>query len=283
MRLGSLEVHVLHESSFRLDGGQAFGVVPRAFWEPLAPPDERHRVRLGVHPLLVRSGPTWALVDTGIGERTDARFRDIYAIEDDAPVRGLIRAFGVEPGDIGLVVLSHLHFDHAGGATRRDGAGPLPAFPNARVVMDRGEWHDAHHPVEFTRGGYRGEDLECLEAAAEWVGPDEDAEPLPGVHFVRAPGHTAHHRGILLRSGGRAVFYPVDLLPLTPHVRLPWIAALDHHPLTVLETKRRFLARACAEGWWVCFAHHPGTATFGRIVARDGAWALQGPLKEEID
>jgi glyoxylase-like metal-dependent hydrolase (beta-lactamase superfamily II) len=282
MKLGRLEVHILNESTFWLDGGQMFGLVPRVFWEKDAPPDPTNRVPLGVHPVLVRSGDTWALLDAGNGDKFDDKFRKIYRVEEDAPVLRELARFGLRPDDIGLVVLSHLHFDHAGGASRREGARVVRAFPSARIVIDRAEWHDAWNPVEYTRGGYKRYDFECFEGAAEWLNPVEDAELLPGVHLLRAPGHTAHHRCMLLRSEGQGLLCTVDLIPQTHHVKLPWIAGLDHYPLVSLETKRRFLRQAVEENWWLCFSHQPGGAALGRVRAHEGAWALDGPLRESL-
>lgn len=283
MRFGDLEVHILDESRFWLDGGQMFGLVPRVFWEPEAPPNEKHQVPLGVHPVLVRSGNRWVLLDAGNGDKFDARFRQVYQISGDRSVRAQLHGLGLAPSDISLVVLSHLHFDHAGGASRREGGRIVPAFPNARVCMDRAEWHDAWHPVEYTRGGYKTPDFECLERVAEWVPPHEDVEVLPGVWHVRAPGHTAHHRCMKLVSQGRTLFLTVDLLPQTHHVRLPWIAGLDHHPLRSLESKRTVLRRAAAEGWWLSFSHQPGAASLGRIAGEEGAWKLAGLLRESLE
>lgn len=282
MRLGRLEVHVLHESTFWLDGGQMFGLVPRVFWEKEVRPDPHSRIPLGVHPLLVKSGDTWALLDGGNGDKFDEKFRKIYRIEEDSPARAQIQALGVRPEEIGLVVLSHLHFDHAGGASRFDGNRVVRAFPNARVVIDRGEWHDAWRPNEYTRGGYKPFDFECLEGAAEWINPAEDAEVLPGIHFVRAPGHTAHHRCMLLQSEGQSLLCTVDSIPQGHHVKLPWIAGLDHHPLDSLATKKGLLKRAADEDWWILFTHEPGRRALGKVRSRDAAWELTGPLAETI-
>ncbi len=282
MRLGRLEVHILHESTFWLDGGQMFGLVPRVFWEKEVQPDPGNRIPLGVHPLLVKSGNTWALLDTGNGDKFDEKFRKIYRIEEDSPVRPQLADLGLRPEDIALVALSHLHFDHAGGAARFDGQKVVRAFPNARVVIDRGEWHDAWSPTEYTRGGYKPFDFECLEGAAEWINPNEDAEVLPGIHLVRSPGHTAHHRCMLLRSEGQSLLCTVDAIPQSHHVKLPWIAGLDHYPLTSLATKKSLLARAAAEDSWILFTHEPGNRTLGKVRPRDGAWALVGPLVEAI-
>ena len=153
MRLGELEFHILNDGLFRLDGGAMFGVIPRPMWERVAPPDDRNRITLAMNSLLIRAAGKWILVETGAGDKWDAKRRDIYAFEG----RGLPQQLaerGVRPEQIDIVVNTHLHFDHCGGNTQMVDGKPTPAFPNARYIVQRGEFEHARRPTERDRASY---------------------------------------------------------------------------------------------------------------------------------
>lgn len=271
MELGDLKLTVVSDGEFRLDGGAMFGVVPRTMWEKPAPPDGRNRIRMGTNCLLVERGSDLLLIDTGIGDKHDARFQGIYGM-DPAAVRlpDSIRRAGYEPEDVTHVLLSHLHFDHCGWNTRVSDAGAgrlVPTFPNARYWLQRGEVEHGRKPNERDRASYFPENWEPLIEAgvAELFG--DEAEPVPGVRAVRAPGHNADMCIVLLEGGGggsQAVFW-ADLVPMTPHVAYPWIMSYDLYPLTTLENKQLWLPRA-AEGDWLCIFEHDPDVPFGRLV-----------------
>jgi glyoxylase-like metal-dependent hydrolase (beta-lactamase superfamily II) len=182
---------------------------------------------------------------------------------------------GFAPADVRLVISSHLHFDHAGGNTRRDEDGaPVLAFPNASYVARRGEWDWAHTTNERTAASYFAHNYEPVRAAGRLELVDDDREVLPGITLRRTPGHTPHHQGILVESGGERLFYLADLAPTVAHVPLPWIMGYDVEPLVTLETKRRVWAEAAAERWTVMF-EHDATHAFGRIVPDGRGYACE--------
>src|SRR3954471_13930311 len=151
MRFGALELLSLCDGRFRLDGGAMFGVVPKPLWERRAPADERNRIRLAMRPLLVR-GERTLIVDAGIGDKMAPKAIEIYAIDRSISLRHSLSGQGLTEADIDIVLASHLHFDHAGGFTRRDGTGVLvPVFPRARYVARAAEYEDATHPHERNR------------------------------------------------------------------------------------------------------------------------------------
>src|SRR4051812_17648123 len=164
MRFGDLELVPLFDGRFRLDGGAMFGVVPKPLWERRAPADERNRIRLAMRPLLVR-GERTLIVDAGIGDKMDPKAIEIYAIDRPLSLRDSLSGEGLTEADIDIVLASHLHFDHAGGFTRRDPLGVLPVFPRARYVARAGEYDDATHPHERNRASYLAENFVPLEEA----------------------------------------------------------------------------------------------------------------------
>ncbi len=266
-------MHALQAGLQQLDGGAMFGVVPKNLWERKIPADARNRIPLGLRCLLIEHPDALVLVDTGVGDKENEKFMAIYGVENSpvgavgpTQLESALAEAGFATSDVDLVVNSHLHFDHAGGNTRRgeDGAAVL-AFPNARYVIRRGEWDWAHYTNERTAASYFPHNYDPVSAAGRLELVDDDRELLPGISLRRTPGHTPHHQGILVESGGERLFYLADLAPTAAHVPLPWIMAYDVEPLVTLETKRRVWAEAAAERWTVIF-EHDATIAFGRIV-----------------
>jgi glyoxylase-like metal-dependent hydrolase (beta-lactamase superfamily II) len=251
-----------------------FGVVPKNLWERKIPADEKNRIPLGMRCLLIEHPQALVLVDTGVGNKESEKFTAIYGIEN-APIgsagptqlESALAEAGFAPEDVGLVLNTHLHFDHAGGNTRRgEGGAPVLSFPNAHYVVRRGEWDWAHHTNERTSASYFAHNYELVRDVDRLELIDDEREVLPGIFLRWTPGHTPHHQSILVESGAERLFYPADLAPTAAHVPLPWIMAYDVEPLVTLETKRRLWAQAATEGWTVMF-EHDATNAFGRIVA----------------
>ncbi len=280
-RLGELTVHLLDDGGFRLDGGAMFGVVPRVLWERQRPPDDRNRIRMATNCLLVERGADLVLIDTGIGDKNDARFRDMFGMEEGAvrlPER--IRDAGYQLGDVTHVLLSHLHFDHCGWNTREVDGRLVPTFPNARYWLARGEVEHARGPNERDRASYDARNWEPLFDAGVVELFDETASPVEGVRAVQAAGHNRDLCIVLLEGGpgeGTAVFW-TDLVPTASHVPYAWIMGFDLYPMTTLENKKRWLPRAAEAGWLGFFQHDPEVRV-GRIVADDRGRLRAEPLE----
>jgi len=259
-------MHAIQAGGQRLDGGAMFGVVPKTLWERRIAPDERNRIQLGMRCLLIEHEIGPVLIDTGAGNKENDKFYDIYGIENrgaPGPTRledGLRElGFGVE--DIVLVINSHLHFDHAGGNLTRDADGSIrPTFPNARYVVQAGEYHYATHTNERTAGSYFPHNFVPLQESGRFDFVDGERDIIAGIRAIPTPGHTPHHHGLLIESNGERAFYIADLVPTSAHLPLPWIMGYDVEPLVTLETKRRILKRAVDEDWLVVFEHDASTA-----------------------
>jgi glyoxylase-like metal-dependent hydrolase (beta-lactamase superfamily II) len=261
MHLGGYRIDALEAGQVRLDGGAMFGVVPRALWQRHAPPDDQNRIPLAMRCLLLRGHGRTALVDCGLGDRFDEKFAWIYGITHDRHVlRDALAAHGVAPEDVTDVVLTHLHFDHAGGSTALDGDGRLvPTFPRATYHVQRRHWAWAHEsPREAA--SFLSEHMAPLAEAKVLRELGEGESPLPNVELLVVDGHTRGMQLPLLRDGDRALLYAADLLPTAAHAPLLWIMAYDVAPLDTLAEKERLLARAADEGWAVAFEHDPQTA-----------------------
>ena len=278
-QVGRLRCHALEAGTQRLDGGAMFGVVPKPLWERRIPADARNRIPLALRCLLVEHDDGLVLIDTGIGNKEDTKFNDIYGV-DNAGQGGRTRLedalaeLGHAPADVRWVIDTHLHFDHCGGNTYRDEGGEVrPTFPQARYVVQRGELEFARHPNERTAGSYFAPNFEPVSFTLV----DGVAEPLAGIHCLPTPGHVPYHQSILVESAGERLCFLADLVPTAAHLPLPWIMGYDVEPLVTLETKRRVYARAEAEGWRLMFEHDPATVA-GRLGRVGKGFGLVDPL-----
>jgi glyoxylase-like metal-dependent hydrolase (beta-lactamase superfamily II) len=265
LRLGEIEVVALVGGRLRLDGGAMFGVVPRPLWERVAPPDERGRIQMSSTPLLVRAVGRQIVVDLGVGDKYDARFRDRYAIEP-APLPDLLRLVGSGAEEIDLVVCTHLHWDHAGGGTWRDAAGRLhPTFPRADYLVQRREWHDATHPTERNQASYLPDDFRPLAEQGRLTLIDGPTPLAPGVSTVHLGGHTAALQGVLIQTAVGGLLALNDLVPTSAHLPYPYVMGYDLYPLDTLARRKELLPWAVAESWTVAFVHDP-VLTFARLA-----------------
>ncbi len=274
MRLGDLEFHVLTDGYFRLDGGAMFGVIPRPLWERKFAPDERNRVRLAMNCLLIRTEGKWILVETGAGDKWDAKHRDIFAFEGEARLPDQLAARGVKPDHIDLVINTHLHFDHCGWNTRRQDGKLLATFPNARYVVQGGELDHARRPTERDRASYLADNFLPIEAAGRFWLLEGDREVARGVEALRVPGHTRDMQCVRLTGGGKTAFFFVDLVPTTAHLPFHWIMGFDLFPMTTLENKKKWIPEAARNDWLCLFAHDP-IVPAAYLRERDGKYEAE--------
>ena len=252
---GDLRVTILSAGTLWLDGGAMFGVVPKALWARLRPPDERNRIRLGMNVLLVEDGNKRTLIDNGAGTKWDAKQRDIYGFAVRS-VAEILEPAGLTPADIDVVLDSHLHFDHAGGNTEFDDAAQLvPSFPNARYVVQKGELEFARSDNERIRASYIADNFEPVAAAGMFDLVSGDARVDDRIEVLLAPGHTPFLHVPVIRTGEHTIAFLSDLVPTASHVPLPYIMGYDLEPLRTLDSKKRILGRAAREGWRLVFEH----------------------------
>ena len=283
MKLGSFKLEVVNDGPFRLDGGAMFGVVPKVLWERKKPADDRNRISMTANCLLVETGSDLVLIDSGVGDKGEAKFNDMFGLESGA--RRLPQAIenaGYDLGDITHVLSSHLHFDHCGWNTRFSGKSDqlAPTFPKATYWMSRGEVEHGRSPNVRDRASYDSRNWEPLFDAAgrkeiEVELFEESAEPVSGIRAERASGHNADMCIILLDGGGdraKAVFW-ADLIPTSAHVPYAWVMGYDLYPLETVANKQRWIPRAFDEEWLCFFEHDPELPCARLIEEKPGRYA----------
>ena len=267
MKLGKFEIHALSDGTFLLDGGQMFGVVPKTLWERRIPADAKNRIRLSLTCLLIQAGGKNLLVETGIGDKFDAKFQDIHAVDHFTTLPGELRKLGLSPEDIHIVINSHLHFDHCGWNTVRDNGKLVPTFPRARYFVQRGEWEHALHPTERDRASYVADWFLAGERQTEFL--QGEAEIVPGIRVEVAAGHTRNLQCVRIESEGQTAFFLSDLIPTAAHLPYPWVMSFDLYPLETLENKKRLLPQLVASHALAVFPHDPGL-TWAYLVETEG-------------
>lgn len=273
MKLGNLEFHIISDGHCYLDGGAMFGVIPKPLWEKKAKPDARNRIQLGMNCLLVCAGGKRILIETGAGTKWSHKLRDIYGFDGSRLLNGL-RHHGLGAEDIDVVIDTHLHFDHCGGNTRVEKDKVVATFPNARYVVQRGEYEHAVNPTERDRASYFSDNYVPLKEAGKLSLLEGDRAIAPGVEVIRVPGHTAHMQCVKLSGGGKTAFAFADLVPTTAHLPLPWIMGYDLYPMQTLENKKKWIAQVIREEWLALFVHDPAIPA-GYIRECEGKWDVE--------
>lgn len=281
MQLGSFEIQPVRAGVFRLDGGAMFGVVPRVLWEKLVTPDERNRVPMALNCLVVRTPDQNIVVETGMGDKLDKKRREIYGIEGPTQLDAHLASLGVRADDIDCVICTHLHFDHAGGCTKRQDDGSIvPAFPSARYIARREEWEDSLSPDPRSRASYLRENLEPIHQSGQLELIDHDGEIVPGISVEMTGGHTRGHQLVKISSRGKALCFAGDILPTQHHLSAAYIPSYDVFPLETMKARGKVLETAMSEDWLLALPHSVDSVLW-RPVEGEGQSSLEPIALEE--
>ncbi len=270
LRVGDIKLLVVSDGVIWQDAGATFGLVPRIMWERYAPEiDEKYRLPVGLNTLVVRAAGKTVLIDSGCGSKSK-HAPGAMGIENTGHLLENLAAEGIGAGDVDVVLNTHLHFDHCGGNTGLEGGRPVPAFPRAKYILQKGEWDAASHPNERTRGTYLAENFEPLEDARQVEMVVGDAEIVPGLRMTMAPGHTKDHVVFEVESAGDVAIYIGELAQQPVQLeRVAWVSAFDILPMVSIETKKRFVEKAVDRRALLVSVHAPFPG-LGRLRAEDG-------------
>ncbi len=256
--LGDFELTLVRDSVYWWDGGAMFGVVPKTLWSRQVPVDELNRVPLGLNCYLIRTGDHTVLIETGSGDKLDARFRERAKLPPIAePLPESIARHGIDPESIDIVINSHLHWDHCSGNTVLTAHSARAAFPRARYFAPRAEWAHAHERHVRDSVAYIDANYDPLLESGQLHLVEDGELIVPGIRMHSAPGHNRGMMVVTAESRGETFCFLSDLVPSAAHLQPTWVPAFDLYPLESIETRTKWLTRA-VEGNWLCgFGHDP--------------------------
>ena len=277
LTLGDTEFMILSDGTYVLDGGAMFGVVPKTLWEKRIKPDERNLLTLGLNSLLIRNGKQTVLVETGIGNKLAPKFQAIY--ENQSALLSNLNAAGVKPEEIDIVINTHLHFDHCGWNTVKQGSEVVPTFPNARYYVQAGEVEHGHLQLERDRVSYISDNYDPLVRSGQMQLLRGDGEIAPGISVSVYPGHTRNMQAVMIQSGGQTACYISDLIPTMKHLEPTWVLAYDLFPLETIESRKRFYSEAIPGKWLTVFTHE-NEVPWGYLEVGERNKVIAKPLTE---
>jgi glyoxylase-like metal-dependent hydrolase (beta-lactamase superfamily II) len=244
---------VLSDGNYWLDGGAFFGVVPKVLWQKRLEPDSQNRIPTGLNSILVRTGKHNVLIETGAGNKLPDKMRSVFQTQEK--LMGSFEQAGIAPDEIDVVINTHLHFDHCGWNTVREGDRVRATFPRAKYYVQEGELRHAHMQHERDRVSYISENYDPLVESGQMHLLHGDGEIVPGIAVKVFPGHTRHMQAVMIRSGDQRACYISDLIPTTSHMDVTWVMAFDLFPLETIESRKRFYEDAVPHDWLVLFTH----------------------------
>jgi glyoxylase-like metal-dependent hydrolase (beta-lactamase superfamily II) len=268
--LGDFELSIFSDGTYPLDGGAFFGVVPKLMWSRKAVADEKNFVRAGLNSLLIRTGKHNVLVETGIGNKLSEKMIKIHG--QPAQLLDNLAAGGVSTDDIDVVINTHLHFDHCGWNTVRQGDRVEATFPKAKYYVQEGEWRHGREQRIRDAISYISDNYDPLIESGQMQLLRCDQEIVPGVSVKVFAGHTAHMQAVVVRSGGKTACYISDLIPTSAHIDLTWVMAFDLYPLDTIDSRRRYYSQALPEKWLTVFTHDD--AVPWAYIEKDGTGKL---------
>lgn len=254
-----MKLYTIDTGFFKLDGGAMHGVVPKTLWSKLNPADGNNLCSWAMRCLLIEHGNHLILIDTGIGNKQDAKFFSHYYLHGDATLENSLKKYGFSADDITDVFLTHLHFDHVGGAIKKEGDQLLPVFKNAKYWSNEAHWNWAVNPNDREKASFLRENILPIKESGQlvWITAEEAEEWMPDIRIRYVNGHTEAMMLPQINYNGQTILYCADLLPSLAHLPLPWIMSYDMRPLNTLDEKRKILSEAVADNWLFYFEHDP--------------------------
>ncbi len=270
MYLGNVEIHTISDGVMHLDGGTMFGVLPRTVWSRYYPADDQNRIPVATNCNLIISEGRRILVDTGLGSRLTPRETQLWGLEREGDLVEKLGRLGISPEDIDVVVLTHLHPDHAAGNTRLEDSKLVPVFSRAEHWVQKREWEAATNPNDWSKLQYDQRNFMPIAESGLLRLIDGETAITQDVRCILAEGHTPGHQCVVIESKSEWAIVPSDAAPMVPHVERPqWLPAFDMEPMTNLETKKRICRMALEKKGIFLLAHDPN-ALACRLVEQDG-------------
>lgn len=250
-----MKLYSIDTGYFKLDGGAMFGVVPKTIWQKINPSDERNLCTWAMRCLLVEEGNRLALIDCGLGNKQSEKFFSYYEPHGDDSVESSLKNHGFSPNDITDCFLTHLHFDHCGGAVKREGEKLVPAFPNATYYCNEKHWQTATEPNQREKASFLSENILPIKESGQLRMLNKEEEVMPNFNVIFVNGHTEAMMLPVIRYKEHTIVYMADLIPSAGHIPVSYVMAYDVRPLITLEEKEMFLKIAVENDYILFFEH----------------------------
>lgn len=267
LQIGEYQICPIPTGIFGLDGGSMFGTVPKVLWEKAIPADDKNRIPMEARALLLKGTKRNILIDTGngsdfvakYGDKLGSKFAEMYNIDDNGPsLLKSLKIHNINPDDITDVILTHLHFDHAGGAVKSKDGNLVPAFSNATYYIQKANLETAQNPNIREKASYFKSNFEPLQKANKLqIVPGNTENLIPGISVLISNGHTLGHQMVRITDGKTTLLYCGDVVPTSAHVRLAWVMGYDLEPLKLIHEKENILGIAADGDWYLYFEHDP--------------------------
>lgn len=263
MKIGNYELHSIQTGLFRLDGGAMFGVVPKPLWQRTNPPDESNRIDMCMRSLLLIGNGKKIIVDSGVGNKMSSKLNEIYGVDHSQyTLEGELAKHNLKPEDITDVLMTHLHFDHSGGSTKRNEKKELVlSFPNAVHHLQKKHWEWGQNPSERDKASFMPENYDLIKEKGMLKLYEGESKFDDVISFLPVSGHTPMMQLVKLRDDSNTLLFTADLFPMTSHIPLPYIMGYDLFPLTTLDEKKKILPQIVKENWTLFFEHDAFTET----------------------
>ena len=271
----TVEIYPINAGCFRLDGGAMFGVVPRVLWQRQYPPDDQNRISQVLRVFLIIDADRTILLDAGAGNWHEQKFAKNYDLQNaDFDFDSALAPYNRTAEDITDLILTHLHFDHAGGIVTRRGSEIVPTFAKARIWVQKEHLRWAQNPSPKDKAGFMEVYLKALVQCPRLELLEGKTQITNNVRIIPVYGHTPAMQTVMVETQNGKHFFPTDLVPIASHLHLPCIMAYDNNPLITIEEKQKILTQACREKWTLYFCHDPYVAK-GRVILENGKFTLQ--------
>jgi glyoxylase-like metal-dependent hydrolase (beta-lactamase superfamily II) len=252
-----MKLHTINTGLFKLDGGAMHGVVPKSMWNKANPADENNMCTWAMRCLLIEENNKLILIDTGMGNKQDEKFFSHFQPHGNDTLEKSLNALGFSSDDVTDVFLTHLHFDHCGGAIKRDGEKSLPAFKNAIYWSNETHWNSALQPNAREKASFLKENILPIQESGQlqFIDHKEGISFTENMEIRFVNGHTDSMMLPLINYNGQKIFYCADLIPSAAHISLPWVMGYDKRPLDTLNEKQKVFNEAIENNWLLFFEH----------------------------
>ncbi|MGG4166178.1 MBL fold metallo-hydrolase [Rossellomorea vietnamensis] len=273
LKVGDLTIHWLNGGVTHMDGGAMFGVVPKPLWSKKYAVNENNQIELRTDPLFFQWEGKNVLIESGIGKgKLNDKQKRNYGVHEESDIEASLASLGFTPDDIDVVLMTHMHFDHACGLTKVEGEDLVPVFPNAVIYTSQVEWDEMRNPNVRSRNTYWKENWESIQSQVETF--KDEMEVLPGIKMVHTGGHSDGHSIILIEQGGETFIHMADIMPTHAHKNPLWVLAYDDYPMTSIGAKEKWIGKAIEGEYWFLFYHD--------AVYRGIKWNRDGEIIDKV-